>query len=382
VPSPSTPPVAEASQGKEAATPDFDPKALWDGRKMVPFHALDDPKMVKASDADFLDDTDYVLGLTVGGESRAYPTRYVWFHHVVNDKVGKEGAETYFAITYCSVCNTGVAFDATLDGKPVQLDFFGLYDGVACYYDRATESVFLQVNATFARGALAGKTLKMRPLLDTTWGQWKALHPDTLVMSPDTPYGRFYRPKGNPEPRGYSAFPRSYFQMSMTRADKRRPPFDKVLAVSLPAPDAKTLPLQRAYPIKALEASSGVLSDTLGTTPLAIFYDPSTTTAVAVSRALDGKTLTFETRPGTDGKTGFYDKETGTRWSLEGVGEDGPQKGKTLERLDSHLSQWYGWVAYFPDTSIYGRDDPQQPVTWDELMAPAPEKPAETPKAP
>jgi hypothetical protein len=370
-----TPPATEEAKDKDATTPDFDPKGLWDGRKIVPFHALDDPKMVKTADADFVEDGDYVLGLTVNGESRAYPTRYVWFHHVVNDKVGKEGQEIPFAVTYCSVCNTGVAFDTTLDGKPIKLDFFGLYNGVACYCDRETESVFLQINATFAKGPLAGKTLKTRPLLDTTWGQWKALHPDTFVMSPDTAYARFYHPKGDQEARGYSRFPRSYFTMSMTRGDKRLPAFDKVLAVSLPAPEAKAgekpgLPLHRAYPIKDLEASSGVLSDTLGATPLAIFFDPATVSAVAVSRVLDGKTLTFEARKGTDGKTSFYDKETGTRWSLEGIGEDGPQKGKALERLDSHLSQWYGWVAYFPDTSIYGRDDAPQPVTWEELTAP------------
>jgi hypothetical protein len=369
-------PAAEEGKEKEATIPDFDPKGLWDGRKMVPFRALDDPKMVKAAEADFVENGDYVLGLTVNGESRAYPTRYVWFHHVVNDKVGKEGQEIAFAVTYCSVCNTGVAFDTSLDGKPVKLDFFGLYNGVACYCDRETESVFLQVNETFAKGPLAGKTLKTRPLLDTTWGQWKSLHPDTLVMSPDLEkYGRFYRPKGNPEPRGYSQFPQPFFTMSMTRADKRLPAFDKVLAVSLPAPAAKAnekpgLPLHRAYPVKALEASSGVVSDSLGTLPLAIFFEPATATAVAVSRVLDGKTLTFETRKGADGTTGYYDKETGTRWNLEGMGEDGPQKGKALGRLDSHLSQWYGWVAYFPDTSIYGRDDAPQPVTWEELTAP------------
>jgi hypothetical protein len=32
-----------------------------------------------------------------------------------------------------------------------------------------------------------------------------------------------------------------------------------------------------------------------------------------------------------------------------------------LERLDNHLSQWYGWYAYFPETTIYGRSDFPQP---------------------
>ena len=85
-------------------------------------------------------------------------------------------------------------------------------------------------------------------------------------------------------------------------------------------------------------------------------------TAMAVSRQLDGKTLNFETRAQPDGKSAIFDKETGTRWNIEGKGEEGPLKGKTLARLDCHLSQWYGWAAYFPETSIYGRTDPPQTV--------------------
>lgn len=163
-----------------AANPVFDPARLWDGRGMVPFHAADFPKMVGASEAgDFLNDDEYVLGVTVNGQSRAYPTRFVWWHHVVNDKVEKSGRTDYFAVTYCSVCNTGVRYDLSLDGGAARrLDFYGLYNGVVALCDRETQSVFLQVSGEFADGPLAGKALKPAPLLDTTWGRWKTLHPD------------------------------------------------------------------------------------------------------------------------------------------------------------------------------------------------------------
>lgn len=42
-------------------------------------------------------------------------------------------------------------------------------------------------------------------------------------------------------------------------------------------------------------------------------------------------------------------------------GEEGPLAGKNLERVENHLSQWYGWAVFFPTTSIYGRTDPPQP---------------------
>lgn len=346
--------------------PNIKAEALWDGRKIVPFKAIDSPKMVKASEADFMDDTNYILGVTIGGESRAYPTRFIWWHHVINDKMtdSRTGKETEFAVTYCSVCNTGIRYNLRLNDKPILLDFYGLYNGVVTLCERETASVLLQVSGEFVTGDLLGGKLQPAPLLDTTWGEWKRLHPDTLVMSPDTPYSKFYRPKDNPEPRGYDRFPRPYFNQSMTRGDKRLPPFDKVLGVALlPAGEAPAgaIPLRRAYPVKALQEAGGALNDTLASRPIAVLFAPDTVTANAFSRMVDGKTLTFTAQKGDDGKVTFTDKETGTRWSIEGKGEEGPLAGKTLEHIENHLSQWYGWVAYFPETTIYGRTDPPQP---------------------
>ena len=52
-------------------------------------------------------------------------------------------------------------------------------------YDRQTESVWLQTGGRAIKGQMLGAALKTGPLLDTTWGRWKKLHPDTLVMAPD-----------------------------------------------------------------------------------------------------------------------------------------------------------------------------------------------------
>ena len=82
--------------------PDIKPSALWDGRKMLDFHAIDNPKMIAAKEAKFLDDKEYVLGITVNGESRAYPTRFAAFHHVINDKFSatQSRPEAFVTVTY------------------------------------------------------------------------------------------------------------------------------------------------------------------------------------------------------------------------------------------------------------------------------------------
>lgn len=359
---PTDPPVPPAERLKEPVAPDIKQEAVWDGRKLVPFKALDDPKMVAAKEADFLDDTDYVLGVSEEGASKAYPTRYVWFHHVINDKIGKPGQETPIAVTYCSVCNTGIRYNTQAHGKTLKLDFYGLYNGVVCLCERESEGVFLQVDGRIINGPLLGTQLKLGSLLDTTWGNWKRLHPETVVMSPETPFQKFYRPKGSPEPRGYTTFPRGYFRPTVTRTDKRLPPFEKVLAVTLTEEGkSDAAPLHRAYPVTALKEAHNSVNDILGTTPVAILLEPDTLTASALMRTLDGKTLTFEARKTDGDRVAFYDKETGTRWNIEGLAEEGPLAGKTLRRLDNHLSQWYGWSAYFPDTTLFGHTDTPQP---------------------
>lgn len=336
---------------------DIKAEALWDGRGMVPFKGLDNPPMVLADKADYLGDEEYVLALTVNGTPRAYPTRFVWWHHVVNDRAGN----TEFAVSYCSVCNTGIAYNRKLNGKTVALDFYGLYNGVVTLVDRKTESVFLQAGGRFVSSDLSGKELDTLPMLDTTWGEWKKLHPDTLVMSPDTAFSKMYTPKGTAESRDYKAFPAPFFRPTLTRYDKRLPAFDKVVALVLKGDDGK--PIYRAYPVKTLAESNSVVNDTLGKTAVAVFFNPDVVSAAAMNRELEGKVYTFETKKDTDGKLGYYDHETGSQWTLEGLSIAGTLKGKSLTRLSSHQSQWYGWVATFPDTSIYGKTDPPMSLT-------------------
>jgi hypothetical protein len=378
-----TPATAEkvGKRGGAEIAPDIKPAALWDGRKEVEFHAANYPQMVRAADARFMIDDEYVLGITERGESRAYPTRFISWHHIINDKIGKT-APAFVTVTYCIVCNSGMRFDTPIvNSKPLLFDFYGLYNGVMTMYDTRTQSVWLQVEGRAVKGQLLGTTLKQRPLLDTTWGQWKKLHPDTLVMAPDPQCRDDYEPKGTVMARGYTSFPASYFRPTLTHRDTRLGMFDSVLAVSVPdddgavspadpeaapaGPSAETAPtaagnhiLHRAYPLKSFKGKTGVVNDLVGAMPLAVFYLADTETLCAVSRVLDGRTLTLEARRGGRGRTVFVDKETGTQWNVEGKGVAGLLAGKQLGRVDSHMSQWYGWVAYFPETSIYKMDSP------------------------
>ena len=60
------------------------------------FPTLDYPRVVAASEAAFLRESDEVLGFVVDGVARAYPTTIVGYHHVVNDRIG----DTTLTVTF------------------------------------------------------------------------------------------------------------------------------------------------------------------------------------------------------------------------------------------------------------------------------------------
>jgi hypothetical protein len=369
--------VSHSTNASALIDPSIRPDALWDGRDSLDFRAANNPAMVPAAKAGFLIGDEYVLGTTVNGESRAYPIRFVWWHHVVNDSAGKPsaGGKSYFTVTYCIVCNTGMMFDSTVNGQPLRFDFYGLYNGVMTMYDKQTQSVWVQVQGKAVKGALTGAILKQGALLSTTWKRWKQLHPDTLVMAPDPAYKKYYDPKGTIVERGFDRFPDPHFKSSLTRRDLRLPIHEMVMAVSVPqvSPNVNShssdvesgsqSALYRAYPLKEFKGASGVINDSVGVPSVAVMYEAASDTCSAVYREIDGKSLTMEFREYPADKRGFYDKETGTRWSLEGLGLEGALAGKRLPRVNGTISEWYGWAAYFPQTSVFGTNKPVASIT-------------------
>jgi hypothetical protein len=52
------------------------------------FHPLPSPAYVRASEVQFVDDADMIIGVELAGDAVAYPVRQMAYHHVVNDQVG------------------------------------------------------------------------------------------------------------------------------------------------------------------------------------------------------------------------------------------------------------------------------------------------------
>ncbi len=170
----------------------------WGGVPIDGIPPLDEPAHTPAADAIYLADGEPVLGVRAGGESRAYPFRILDWHELANDTLG--GIPV--AVVTCTLCGSGIAYDARLPGRdePLRFGTSGiLYRSNKLMLDRATGTLWGQLTGRPLVGPLATEELELSllPAVVTTWAAWKARHPDTTVLHRDTGFERRYRP-GDP----------------------------------------------------------------------------------------------------------------------------------------------------------------------------------------
>jgi hypothetical protein len=142
--------------------------------------AILDPTFLPAAEETRLDDREPVMTYDPGdGPARAYPIRYLMWHEIVNDVV----AGAPIAVTFCPLCNTGMVFDARLDGRTLTFGVSGLLrHSDMIMYDHQTESWWQQAVGEGIAGAMNGRQLRQLPAWMESWAAFRAAHPGGLVM--------------------------------------------------------------------------------------------------------------------------------------------------------------------------------------------------------
>jgi hypothetical protein len=223
-----------------------------------------------------------------------------------------------------------------VNGEETTLGVTGaLWRGAMVMYDRETGTYWSQVNATAIDGPHQGDTLREIPSMVTTWGEWRRLHPGTLVLEKPpldgSPYESYYSSE-----EAYGVFGRA-------NPDDRLPGKDLVIGV------------QEAGVTAAVSLSrlreAGVINGFVGETPVA-WVAVSGPGAAAFERRLDGIVLDLAFNPagrlvsgGEGAGVSEFDLATGEAIS-------GPLAGRTLRRLPARRAYWYSWVSFHPDTVL------------------------------
>lgn len=151
--------------------------------------SIDNPKYVTAKNALHLTDDAAVITLSYEGEYRAYPVRILDQHEIVNDTIAGDP----LAITWCPLCGSAVGISRRVSGRVTEFGVSGLlYNSDLVLYDRETETLWDQIEARGIVGPLTGEKLDLVPVSMSRWSTWRAAHPDTLVLSPDTGFDSDY----------------------------------------------------------------------------------------------------------------------------------------------------------------------------------------------
>ena len=159
--------------------------------------ALDDPTLTDADGGDWYPDDAIVFGIVEGDEVVALPKHIMEVHEMVNMTIGGRR----FGIPYCTLCGSAHAYytDRVPDGVDVPvLRTSGLLSrSNKVMYDLTTMSVFDTFTGAAVSGPLqdAGLVLEQGTVAVTTWGEWKAAHPQTRIVAEDGGIGRSLRPR-------------------------------------------------------------------------------------------------------------------------------------------------------------------------------------------
>jgi hypothetical protein len=314
--------------------------------------AIDEPVFQPADEAGWLQDDDPVLSLTVGEETRAYPLQVMTWHEIVNDTVG--GVPV--AVTYCPLCNSGVAFERRVDGRVLSFGTSGmLYADNLVMYDRQTESLWPQLSGQASIGVLTGEKLVAIPMGVVAWSDFRDANPSARVLTRDT---GFDRPYGSNPYVGYDDPDGSLLFGLPGEADERLPVKERVVGI-VDGADSVAV-------VRRSLVDEGPTELRVGRRDLVVWHKPGQASALDAGTVaggadigtvgvfdpeVEGRRLHFETTG-----EGFRDEETGSRWNVLGQAVGGPLEGARLEPHRHLDTFWFAWVTFHPDTELVDLD--------------------------
>jgi hypothetical protein len=139
-------------------------------------------KLVMANRAaNKVDSNRLIIGVVNNGQAKAYPIRFLGYHHQVQDTVGGKP----LIITYCTVCRTGRVYEPVINGRTEQFRLVGMDHFNAMFEDATTKSWWRQATGEAIAGKLKGQKLPEFFSTQTSLAEWLRLNPTSTVMQAD-----------------------------------------------------------------------------------------------------------------------------------------------------------------------------------------------------
>lgn len=320
---------------------------FWSGYVPYVMTPPANPKVLTSAEADeVISEDEVIIGLTHGGEVRAYSRDTIARPHFYSDTV----AGTSLTVSYCILCNSGMAFKNELKGRPLNLSCVTAFNNNIIYRDAESGNYIQQLDGKVILGPDKGEQLDLLPTIMTSWGEWKKLYPQTkLYYAP----AKTLRDKmvavmlGMMIPIHKLAARSKPWHRIQGKLDTRLPAMSFVYGVELNGDTC-------AYPTSLLK-DRPVYNDTVGGEPIVVLYDKERDIGAVFSRSVGDSVLDFELASGDAAASGAIaiDKQTGSQWDITGAAIGGSHAGKSLDAI-AHYNKifWFSWALFKDGTKV------------------------------
>lgn len=212
--------------------------------------------------------------------------------------------------------------------------------------DRETKSLWSHHSMKAIDGPHKGAELAMYPYVLTTWGAWRRLHPDSLVLDKTETWVEGSRTNLWDTYYGNGALTG---QLGLGNPDPRLEGKTVMVAV-------RQGKISTVYPFPELEKKP-VVNDKVGTLDVVTVFDIKTHSAAVWRREVEGRQLEFEAAPAEGDMACMRDNQTGTVWrALDGKALRGPLKGRALTQVPSVTGFWFAWATHYPEARVWPAD--------------------------
>lgn len=316
--------------------------------------SIDDPSFVDVDTAtEWIGPREPVLLLTITAdgkrEHRVYPLQILTWHEIVNDTVN--GVPV--TVTYCPLCNTGVAFQRAVEGRVLDFGTTGrLRYSNLIMYDRQTESWWQQASGRGVAGFYAGARLAIVPIRIVAFEVVRERFSEALVLSRDTGYSRSY---GRNPYVGYDQLEEPFLYRGPA-VDSRYDPLERVVSIEHDGDVA-------AVAYRVLE-ERGSVPLTVGGTEFVVVWRGGTASALDTAsiaegrdvgsanaffaRTEDGEPVQFESDRSS---RAIFESADGTTWDETGRAVSGPRRGAQLQPAAGIQHFWFSHAALVASNS-------------------------------
>jgi hypothetical protein len=296
------------------------------------FKVFDKPEFVAADNATTVKPEDHVLGVVFNGKSYAIPYAHAYFTPVmfVTDH------DRRMVVMYSPYANHASAAALGRDVYPRDFEIVSMpANGLLLYNKKLGEFI----------NAVAGQTMKtkqrptgfseMLPVRRTTYADWRAAHPDTVVMA---------LPEGKQAVVGKPLTPKFPTPMPGEREGVR---------VETPV---AVLPTTRPVGILADAITDKPMNVSSPDFPLLVFRDPETGRMRAFVRRIDDLTPRFRLNADKRKKDVYLvDDDTKSDWTKDGKAVNGPaaKEKRVLAPVRVEEGLYWGVMkVWMPDVQL------------------------------